>query len=265
MKRTKTKGFGSSNRESHDASEFYSRKIYKESMPPLTYAGIKSVVPAESVLAYDGWQNTIYNCSSEHMKHIPDNSIGLAFTSPPYNVGKNYELDLSMEEYLSMIGRVAKEVFRVLVPGGRYVVNVANLGRKPFIPMHAYFYATHQSLGFTPVGEIVWQKGDGMSGNCAWGSWRSAKSPSLRDLHEYLLVFAKDVVGRPDRGVSDIDASEFMSSTLSVWKIPPESAKKVGHPAPFPLALADRVVHLYSYVDDVILDPFCGSGTTCSE
>lgn len=113
------------------------------------------------------------------------------------------------------------------------------------------------------MGEIIWQKGKGASGNCAWGSWRSAKSPRLRDLHEYLLVFAKQSFSRPDKGQSDLSAEEFMESTLSIWQIPPESAKKVGHPAPFPVELARRVIKLYSYVGDVVLDPFAGSGTTC--
>ena len=113
------------------------------------------------------------------------------------------------------------------------------------------------------MGEIIWQKGKGASNSCAWGSWLSAKSPRLRDLHEYLLVFAKQAYSRPDQGESTLERDEFMAATLSIWEIPPESAKKVGHPAPFPVELASRVINLYSYVDDVILDPFMGSGTTC--
>jgi DNA modification methylase len=158
---------------------------------------------------------------------------------------------------------VGQEVYRVLQPGGRYVVNVANLGRKPYIPLHAYFHAIHARLGFLPMGEIIWKKGQAMSNNCAWGSWRSARHPVLRDLHEYLLVFGKERYSRPDRGESTLTGPEFISSTLSVWEIPPASAKKVGHPAPFPIALAERVVRLYSYAGDVVLDPFAGSGTTC--
>ena len=104
------------------------------------------------------------------------------------------------------------------------------------------------------MGEIIWRKAQGANGNCAWGSWQSAKAPRLRDLHEYLLVFAKESFSRPDRGVSDIGRDEFMSATLSIWEIQPESAKRVGHPAPFPLELAERVIHLYSYTGDAILD-----------
>ncbi|MDI6870856.1 MAG: site-specific DNA-methyltransferase [Bacillota bacterium] len=197
------------------------------------------------------------------MRHIPDGSVGLALTSPPYNAGKDFDEDLDLPKYLNLIKRVADEVFRVLRPGGRYVVNLANLGRKPYVPLHAYFYAVHLKAGFLPAGEIVWRKGKGMSGNCAWGTWRSAKAPRLRDLHEYLLVFTKERFDRADRGETDITAEEFMAATLSVWDIPAESAKKVGHPAPFPVELAERVIKVFSYKGDVILDPFNGSGTTC--
>ena len=209
------------------------------------------------------WVDRIYNESSECMDAVPDASVGLAFTSPPYNVGKDYDDDLDLQSYLDLVESIAREVYRVLLPGGRYVVNVANLGRKPYIPLHAMFYEIHQRIGFLPMGEIIWQKGKGASGSCAWGSWMSAKAPRLRDLHEYLLVFAKGQFSRPDKGMSDISRDDFMQSTLSIWDIRPESAKRVGHPAPFPVALAERVIKMYSYVGDVVLDPFSGSGTTC--
>ena len=197
------------------------------------------------------------------MTAIPDNSVALAFTSPPYNVGKDYDDDLSLQAYFDLIRNVGSEVYRVLRPGGRYVINIANLGRKPYIPLHAFFYDIHMGIDFLPMGEIIWQKAAGASGNCAWGSWMSAKAPRLRDLHEYLLVFAKQGFSRPERGQSDIERDDFLAATLSVWQIPAESAKRVGHPAPFPVDLAARVIQLYSYVDDVVLDPFAGSGTTC--
>lgn len=259
---TKTKKFGTSKREGHDASDFYKRNLYvengKEPSP-----SVATSVQSEAVQSGGEWRNQIYCHTSETMSHIPDGTVGLAFTSPPYNVGKEYDPDLDLKAYLTLIEQVGREVHRVLLPGGRYVINIANLGRKPYIPLHALFYEVHQRIGFLPMGEIIWQKGKGASGNCAWGSWMSAKAPRLRDIHEYLLVFAKEKFARPDKGESDIGREEFMQSTLSIWEILPESAKRVGHPAPFPIALAERVIKLYSYVGDVVLDPFAGSGTTC--
>lgn len=259
---TKTSKFGTSKREGHDATDFYKRNLYTENgtEQPQPLIAPRPVANEEVV---DEWRNQIYCHNAEAMVHIPDNQVGLAFTSPPYNVGKEYDPDLDLKAYRSLIEQVGREVYRVLLPGGRYVINIANLGRKPYIPLHALFYEIHQAIGFLPMGEIIWQKGKGASGNCAWGSWMSAKAPRLRDIHEYLLVFAKESFARPDKGTSDTGRDEFMQSTLSIWEILPESAKRVGHPAPFPIALAERVIKLYSYVDDVVLDPFNGSGTTC--
>ncbi|HHY10063.1 MAG TPA: site-specific DNA-methyltransferase [Firmicutes bacterium] len=262
---TRTSSFGSGRRESHDASAFYERNLYQGFSLQRLQELLENKGKPETVAhrPKDEWANQIYCSSSERMGEIPDETIGLAFTSPPYNVGKEYDEDLDLEEYFRLILAVAQEVYRVLVPGGRYVVNIANLGRKPYIPLHSFFYFIHTHVGFLPAGEIIWQKGKGMQGSCAWGSWQSAKAPRLRDLHEYLLVFAKGDFSRPDRGISDISREEFMAATLSVWEIAPERASRVGHPAPFPVRLADRVLRLFSYKDDVILDPFVGSGTTC--
>lgn len=267
MTGTKTYSFGSSSRESHDSAEFYSRNLYGDDLAAV-FEQLDCLVAERGTRSVEAkerceWTNRIYCHSSEEMLQVPDNSVGLAFTSPPYNAGKDYDLDLGLPEYLSLLARVAAEIYRVLVPGGRYVFNIANLGRKPYIPLHSYVYRIHTALGFQTAGEIIWQKGKGMNSSCAWGSWMSAKAPRLRDIHEYLLVFVKEDFSRPDRGRSDISREEFMSATLSVWNIAPESAKKIGHPAPFPVELADRVIRLFSYQDDVVLDPFCGSGTTC--
>jgi site-specific DNA-methyltransferase (adenine-specific) len=255
-KRTRTSAFGVSKREAHDSSDFYSRNLYQED----TAAATAQFDSHATVI--EDWIDKIHLHSSDSMP-IPDNSVGLAFTSPPYNVGKEYDDDMTLDEYLDLIKRVGQEVYRVLKPGGRFVINIANLGRKPYIPLHSFFYQIHTAIGFLPMGEIIWQKGKGASGSCAWGSWRSAKAPRLRDLHEYLLVFAKQTFARPDKGKSDLTPEEFTESTLSIWEIAPVSAKKIGHPAPFPVELASRVIKLYSYVDDVVLDPFSGSGTTC--
>jgi DNA modification methylase len=262
MKKTKTSSFGSGKREGHDASAFYSRNLYESNgiiSDPLSPRELNDATISPIGL----WANQIYHHSSVDMNAIPGNSVGLAFTSPPYNVGKDYDEDMGLKQYLQLIEDVAAEVYRVLRPGGRYVINVANLGRKPYIPLHSFFYTLHIKIGFLPMGEIIWRKAKGASGNCAWGSWRNAKAPRLRDIHEYLLVFAKQSYNRPDSGITDISPSEFMDATLSVWDIPSESARRVRHPAPFPVQLAERVIELYSYVDDVVLDPFVGSGSTC--
>jgi modification methylase len=260
MKKTKTSSFGVGKRESHDSSAFYNRSLYEgvfsKPMPKDEIEKITIPLPGD-------WANKIYCDSSTDMRHIPDNSVAVAFTSPPYNVGKDYDDDMGLNEYLDLIRAVGKDVYRVLRPGGRYVINIANLGRKPYIPMNSFFYRIHMDEGFLPMGEIIWQKAKGANGSCAWGSWLSAKSPRLRDIHEYLLVFAKQDYSRPDKGESDIMRDEFLEATLSVWEIPPESAKRVGHPAPFPVALAERVIKLYSYAGEVVLDPFLGSGSTC--
>jgi len=255
--KTKTSSYGVSKREGHDSSEFYKRNLYQS-----LSMDVSVPLPGGAHNSLTEWADKIYCLSAENMP-IPENSVALAFTSPPYNVGKDYDDNMSMEGYLKLIQDVGKEVYRVLRPGGRYVINIANLGRKPYIPMHSHFYKAHMELGFLPMGEIIWQKSKGASGNCAWGSWKSAKSPRLRDIHEYLLVFAKGAFSRPEKGESDILSEEFMQSTLSIWQINPESAKKIGHPAPFPVELASRVIKLYSYVNDIVLDPFVGSGTTC--
>jgi len=265
--KTKTATFGVTKRESHDSSTFYSRKIYDCDLSTVFKLASEVQYSPKKRSSNSGiserWYDTIYCHSSEDMHHIPDNAIALAFTSPPYNVGKEYDHNLGLTEYLGLIARVGAEVYRVLKPGGRYVINIANLGRKPYIPLHALFYIVHVNIGFLPMGEIIWQKAKGASGSCAWGTWLSAKDPRIRDLHEYLLVFAKEGFSRSDKGESDITKEEFLSSTLSVWEIQPESAKKIGHPAPFPIELAERVIKLFSYVGDVVLDPFMGSGTTC--
>lgn len=262
-RRTQTRAYGTTKREGHDSSAFYNRSLYGE-LPRLSVEVGAELVPI-SVPAAERpvWANRIYCQSAESMNQVPDGSVGLAFTSPPYNAGKEFDANLDLSTYLQLIERVGSEVYRALQQGGRYVVNVANLGRKPYIPLHAYFHAIHARLGFLPMGEIIWKKGQGMSNNCAWGSWRSARRPVLRDLHEYLLVFAKGEYARPDRGESTLTGPEFMAATLSVWEIPPASARKVGHPAPFPMELAERVIRLFSYAGDVVLDPFVGSGSTC--
>jgi DNA modification methylase len=207
-------------------------------------------------------KNIIFNKSAENMNDLVDNCVSLTITSPPYNVGKLSDSDLSDEEYWNLITKCFKEVYRVTESGGRLVINVANLGRKPYIPFSNLFTDLMIDLGFLMRGEIIWQKSKGANANFAWGSWLSASNPVIRDIHEYCLVFSKEGMSKGTKGKSTLEKDEFMDSTLSIWNINPARAKKIGHPAPFPVELAERFINLYSYENDLVLDPFIGSGTT---
>jgi site-specific DNA-methyltransferase (adenine-specific) len=198
------------------------------------------------------------------MSILPDESVHLMVTSPPYNVGKDYDLDLGLEEYRTLLRDVCREVYRKLVVGGRACVNVANLGRRPYIPIHSYLIADMLEIGFLMRGEIIWNKAASAGSSTAWGSWKSATNPVMRDVHEYILVFSKDSMGRSGEGrTSTITRDEFLEYTKSIWSFPAESATRVGHPAPFPEELPRRLIQLYTFEGDIVLDPFCGSGTTC--
>ena len=207
-------------------------------------------------------KNIIFNKSAEKMDDLIDNCVSLTVTSPPYNVGKLSDNNLSDEDYWKLMKQCFKEVYRVTESGGRLVLNVANLGRKPYIPFSNMFTDLMLDLGFLMRGEIIWQKSKGANANFAWGSWLSASNPVIRDIHEYCLVFSKEGMSKGSKGKSTIEKDEFMESTLSIWNINPARAKKIGHPAPFPVELAERFINLYSYEKDLILDPFIGSGTT---
>ena len=256
-KRTRTSKFGSGGRSSHDSSSFYAGRLYADRQPePLSQT-------PEQRLAADQ-VDRLYLKSSEQMAELPDSSVHLMVTSPPYNASKEYDKDLSLDEYRGLLRRVFSETYRVLVTGGRACVNVANLGRKPYIPLHAYLIQDMLELGFQMRGEIIWDKAASAAASTAWGSWRAATNPVLRDVHEYILIFSKEVFSRKAEGrKSTIQRTEFLEWTKSVWRIPAASARQVGHPAPFPLELPERLIKLYSYRGDVILDPFVGSGTTC--
>jgi len=250
--KTKTRSFGSSGRVGHDASAYYSRSMSKF-----------KIVDAELIVNRSDCRNQIFCKSSENMDELPDNSVGLMITSPPYNVGKEYDEDLNLEEYLDLLKRIFIETYRVLEPGGRACINIANSGRKPYIPLSHKISEIMMEIGFLMRGEIIWVKAEGANGSCAWGSFCSPSNPSLRDIHEYILVFSKNDFKRAYSGESTITKEDFMRDTLSVWRFNPESATKIGHPAPFPLELPSRLINLYSYKGDLILDPFMGSGTAC--
>ena len=257
-RKTQTTTFGSVVRESHSSKKFYSSKLFKGFEIP------KNIVYRETKIDVKDLDR-LYCKSSERMDEIPDDSIHLMITSPPYNVGKEYDNDLTLDEYLELLTGVFREVHRKLVTGGRACINIANIGRKPYIPLHAMVIEIMLDLGFLMRGEIIWDKSASAGGSCAWGSWMSASNPVLRDYHEYILVFSKDSYSKNKKQEKrdTISHDDFIQWTQSVWKFPAVNAKKIGHPAPFPVELPHRLINLYSYEGDVVLDPFCGSGSTC--
>ena len=256
-KTTKTSSFGSPGRAGHDSSSFYAGKLYEGQRQEQDATYVENPIPPESL-------NRIFCHSAESMSELPDCSVHLMVTSPPYNVGKEYDEDLSLEDYLEFLQRVWQETWRVLVPGGRMCINLANLGRKPYIPLHAFIGEQAIRLGFLMRGEIIWNKAASASPSTAWGSWKSAGNPTLRDVHEYILVFCKQTFQRqnPFKRDNTITKEEFLEYSKSVWNFPAESARRIGHPAPFPVELPRRLIQLYTFKDEIVLDPFMGSGQT---
>lgn len=260
MKGTKTSSFGTKGRVAHDSSKFYNSKLYKE-IKNNNSDIIVNEFPNELL-------NTIIASSCENMKDIPNNSLHLMITSPPYNVSKEYDNDLSLNEYLSLLKNCFTETYRVLVDGGRACINIANIGRKPYIPLSDYVSKIMIEIGFNMRGEIIWNKSAGAGISTAWGSFQSASNPILRDVHEYILIFSKGNYKRErdkeekELRKDNITKEEFIEWTKSVWTINTESAKRIGHPAPFPEELPNRLIKLFSFTNDIVIDPFMGSGTT---
>ena len=197
--------------------------------------------------------------------HVPlaDESVHCVVTSPPYyNAREEYSSWNTYKEYLLDMRNWCKELMRVLCNGGRLAMNVPDgYGRSkntPYIPLGAHVTAIVQETGFTLRGNIIWNKPI-RPNSTAWGSWKSASNPALRDKHEIIIVAHKGSAGR-EPGESTIDSRTFLMSTESVWNILP--ASPTWHPAPFPEEIPRRLIELYSYKGDIVLDPFSGSGTT---
>ncbi|HLN17074.1 MAG TPA: site-specific DNA-methyltransferase [Acidimicrobiales bacterium] len=266
-RRTSTSNFGVGRRENHDATAFYERFRSPE------LSDDQTVVPPAPV------PEPFVHGDARRMDQVADGSVALVVTSPPYFAGKAYEEELQRDgipgsylEYLDLLAEVFSECTKKLEPGGRIAVNVANLGRKPYRSLSADVIRILQDdLGLLLRGELIWQKGEGASGSCAWGSFRSATNPVLRDVTERVVVASK---GRFDRAQSvqqrkaqdlpwesTLMTEDFMSLTLDVWAVPPESARRVGHPAPFPVELPEQLIRLYTFRGDLVLDPFMGSGS----
>ena len=267
-KKTSTSAFGAGRRESHDASAFYDRFE-------------SPAISDDNSLVEPVCVDQLVSGRAEQLVRDPSvvvpNSVALVVTSPPYFVGKDYELDgdhvpESYLDHLALLEDVFAGCVDALEPGGRIAVNVANLGRRPFRSQASdIIHILQDRLRLLLRGEIVWQKGKGMNGSTAWGSFQSPANPVLRDTTERVIVASK---GRFDRArtrreradnglphVVTISKDQFMAFTTDVWELPSEQAQRVGHPAPFPVSLPQRLIHLYTYEDDLVLDPFMGSGS----
>src|SRR5438093_1844486 len=265
-RRTETSRFGSSKRESHDASLFYRRFKAPETSK-------------DDEIVRAGRVDYIEHADAREMASVAASSVALVVTSPPYFAGKEYEESLGRNgvpgtyfEYLTLLSDVFAECKRVLEPGGRIAVNVANLGRRPYRSLSADVIEVLQDLGLLLRGEVVWWKGKRAGGSCAWGTFQHPSNPVLRDVTERIVIASK---GRFDRALTarqrhqldlpstgTISKDEFLEATTDLWEIPPQSATRVGHPAPFPVELPKRLIELFTYQGDLVLDPFMGSGTT---
>ena len=264
---TSTSAFGVSKRENHDATPFYERFTAPDLSTDSQVAARKEI-------------DEIYCGDAREMDKVDDDSVALVVTSPPYFAGKEYETALgeghvpaTYGEYLTLLEEVFAECVRKLEPGGRIAVNVANLGRRPYRSLSAdVTWILQDRLRLLLRGEVIWVKARGAAGSCAWGSFQRPANPVLRDLTERIVIASK---GRFDRAQTakqrttkglpseaSISRDEFMEATTDVWELAPESASRVGHPAPFPVELPERLIHLYTYRNDLVLDPFMGSGTT---
>ncbi len=219
---------------------------------------------------------------------MPAESVHLAITSPPYNVGLEYDSHndkMPYEEYLQWLVPFWKELKRVLVPGGRFALNIAPTSIKDFKPVHYDMTTDLKKLGFIMRTEILWYK-QTIRRRTAWGSWKSPRNPHVMPSWEYVLVFSKGSwTLEGNKSDADITGEEFIKYSDAFWQIPPETRgrqpflnslypprqgrktpeqKAEGHPAPFPEELIYRLIKFYSYRDNVVLDPFGGTGTVAT-
>ena len=207
--------------------------------------------------------NRIYNMDClEGMKNLPDGVVNCIITSPPYNVGLEYDEyddNKPYDDYLKWIREIFRESYRVLAEDGRMCINIGD-GKNGSIPTHSDFIQIAKEIGFHILTIIVWNKNNS-SNRTAWGSFMNPSSPSFPRCFEYILVFRK-TMKLTHTGVATIERKEFIDWSNGLWEFNGERLSKVGHPAAFPIELPKRCIRLFTYEGDVVLDPFMGSGTT---
>jgi len=216
-----------------------------------------------------GIVNKIIRGDSETiLKAFPDNFVDIIITSPPYNFGLKYENDknkdaLYWQDYFNKLNRVWQECFRVLKPAGRLCVNIQPLF-SDYVPTHHIISRQLLELGLIWKAEILWEKHNYNCKYTAWGSWKSPSMPYLKYTWEFIEVFCKESHKKEgDSSKIDITGDEFKKWVYAKWDIAPEgNMKKYNHPAMFPEELVARLLKLFSYQNDIVLDPFNGAGTT---
>jgi site-specific DNA-methyltransferase (adenine-specific) len=241
-------------------------------LPPAASAAARRLDPS-----YHDDLVAVYHADATDLSFLAERSVQLVVTSPPYNLGKDYGAardDATYQEYLHWVGGWCRELYRVLEPGGRLCLNIPldiNLsfdrgGKRTTSkqPVLADFTdLLVRRLGFVYNTTILWLEGN-VSRRTAWGSWLSASDPWVNTAAETILVLSRDQRKRLGRGkTSDVSREEFMAWTLGMWTFNGQNTSQYGHPAPFPEELPRRLIKLFSFREDVVLDPFLGSGTTC--
>jgi site-specific DNA-methyltransferase (adenine-specific) len=240
-----------------EVSAFYTARKLSEKIKERDSAHTENPLPPDVL-------NKIFFKSPDNMSELPDESVHLVVTSPPLKAMLEENENLTLAEYLNFLRPVWAEVNRVLVPGGRICVHVSNYGKKPYIPVHLFVAKDLMDMGFLMRGEIIWHKLDSEKDQTSWGSWRSPSNPVLRETHDYVLVFSKDSYGRkPTQNRNGhLSAEEFLEYTQSVWHIPDVPPRNTGHKHNVHIKLPQRLIKLYSYEGETVLDPFLGSGQT---
>jgi len=226
----------------------------------------------------------VWNNDSRDLSFIKDKSVHLVITSPPYNVRMNYSAyndALELDEYYNLLREVFSECYRVLVPGGRIAVNCPSCCRQTTVSKNAFvavnIHNILKEIGFLPREWVGWVKVPPIENeteykdihrhqrwgkSTSWGSWCSPSDSYLRDVMEYIIVMYKEQSNlEGDKNKIDITRDEFLMYSNNCWFILPTTENKSGHPAAFPEELAYRLMKFYTYQENVILDPFAGSGT----